>query len=242
MPMQIPILTYHQIDETPPYGTPFRSLVVSPASFARQMAWLRLLGYQGLSMSALLPYLQGKKTGKVVGITLDDGYRNNLDHALPVLHKNGFSSTCYMVSGQLGGTNVWDAALGVPAQPLMNKQQLRAWVAGGQEVGSHTCNHVDLSVTPTVQVSHELANSRQTLENLLDTPVQHFCYPYGRFLPEHLLAVRNAGYLTATTTQRSRVSAADDVLSLPRVPVLRSTTLAVLWLKLATAYEDRRHE
>jgi hypothetical protein len=48
------------------------------------------------------------------------------------------------------------------------------------------------------------------------------------------------GFATATTTQRSRCHAGMDLLQLPRVPVLRSTTLPVFWLKIATAYEDRR--
>jgi peptidoglycan/xylan/chitin deacetylase (PgdA/CDA1 family) len=80
----IPILVYHQIAGAPPKGSPFRGLYVAPAAFARQMAWLKLLGYKGLSMGALQPYLRGELSGKVVGITFDDGYRNNLTHALPV--------------------------------------------------------------------------------------------------------------------------------------------------------------
>ena len=93
----IPILVYHQISAAPPRGAPFRGLYVAPQSFARQMALLKLMGYRGLSMGALLPYLQGEKNGKVVGITFDDGYQNNLSHALPVLVRHGFSSTCYVV-------------------------------------------------------------------------------------------------------------------------------------------------
>ncbi|MEN9670911.1 MAG: hypothetical protein RL018_1188, partial [Pseudomonadota bacterium] len=89
----IPILVYHQIAEAPKKGAPFRGLYVSPAAFARQMGWLKFLGYQGLSMTDLQPYLKGEKTGKVVGITFDDGYLNNLTLALPVLQKHGFSST-----------------------------------------------------------------------------------------------------------------------------------------------------
>jgi peptidoglycan/xylan/chitin deacetylase (PgdA/CDA1 family) len=57
----IPILTYHQIADSPAKGIPFRSLVVAPKNFRKQMEWLHLLGYQGLSMSALLPYLLGEK-------------------------------------------------------------------------------------------------------------------------------------------------------------------------------------
>ncbi|MDB5966282.1 MAG: polysaccharide deacetylase, partial [Polaromonas sp.] len=45
----IPVLVYHQIEEAPPKGSPFRSLYVAPGAFARQMRLLSLLGYRGLS-------------------------------------------------------------------------------------------------------------------------------------------------------------------------------------------------
>jgi len=236
----IPILTYHQVEAPPPRGTPYRSLVVSPGAFARQMGLLKLLGFQGLSMSALAPYLRGEKQGRVVGITLDDGYVNNLQHALPVLQRHGFSATCYIVSGQLGGSNVWDLPKGVPPKPLMNAAQLRAWVAGGQEIGAHTRHHVDLTALDDAAAREEIRACRQDLEPLLGVPVQQFCYPYGFFEPRHVAMVREAGYTCATTTVRSRSHAGDDLLALPRVPVHQATTLPVFWAKIATAYEDRR--
>lgn len=239
-PAPIPILTYHQVDTPPPRGTPYRSLVVSPGAFARQMGLLKLLGYQGLSMTALGPFLSGEKQGKVVGITLDDGYVNNLTQALPVLQHHGFSATCYMVSGQLSGTNQWDHAKGVPAKPLMGADQLRAWVAGGQEVGAHTKNHVDLRTLDDAAAREEIAGCKQALEAMLQAPVTQFCYPYGHFEAVHADLVKQAGYATATTTQRGRAQAGDDLWHLPRVPVHQSTTLPLFWLKLATAYEDRR--
>jgi len=238
----IPILTYHQIDTTPPRGAAYRSLVVTPAAFARQMGLLKALGYRGLSMSALLPYLRGEKRGKVVGITLDDGYLNNLEHALPVLQRHGFSATCYIVSGQLGGSNVWDLPKGVAPQRLMDARQLKAWLAGGQEVGAHTRNHVDLLAADDVTAREEIAGCRHDLENLLGAEVRHFCYPYGFHRPEHAQMVRDAGYLTATTTVRSRTRETDDAFELPRVPVHRTTSLPLLWVKLATGYEDRRRQ
>lgn len=238
----IPILTYHQVDEPPPDGTPYRSLVVSPATFARQMGMLRALGYQGLCMTGLEPYLRGEKRGKVVGITLDDGYVNNLEHALPVLRHHGFSATCYVVSGQLGGLNLWDRRKGVPPQPLMDGSQLKAWIAGGQEVGAHTRNHVDLLAADEVEARVEIAGCRSDLEQALGVEIRHFCYPYGFHRPEHAAMVREAGYATATTTQRARTQASDDLFELPRVPVLRTTSRALLWLKVATRYEDRRRQ
>jgi peptidoglycan/xylan/chitin deacetylase (PgdA/CDA1 family) len=236
----IPILMYHQVDVRPARGAVMRGLVVSPAAFARQMGLLKTLGYQGLSMSALMPYLSGEKTGKVVGITFDDGYVNNLDHALPVLQKNGFSATCYMVSGQLGGSNVWDHAQGIAPKPLMHTAHARAWVAGGQEVGAHTRSHVDLRGLSLDQSQREIAACKTELEDACGAPVSQFCYPYGYYNTHHVQQVLQAGYAAATTTVRGRASVSNSVLELPRVPVMGSVWLPQFWCKIATAYEDQR--
>jgi peptidoglycan/xylan/chitin deacetylase (PgdA/CDA1 family) len=237
----IPILVYHQIAEAPPKGSsPFRGLYVAPAAFARQMAWLKRLGYTGLSMGGLMPYLRGERSGKVVGITFDDGYRNNLTHALPVLVKHGFSSTCYAVSGLLGKTNLWDEHIGIPQTPLMDEGEIRQWVAGGQEIGSHTHSHANLLETDEPGCVKEMVLGKSGLESVTGSPVAHFCYPFGHFNAGHVEMARTLGFATATTTQRSRCHEGMDLLRLPRVPVLRSTTLPVFWLKVATAYEDRR--
>ena len=236
----IPILVYHQIASAPAKGQPFRSLYVSPGAFARQMAWLKRWGYTGLSMSALLPYLLGKKQGRVVGITFDDGYLNNLVNALPILSKYHFSSTCYAVSGLLGQTNVWDEGLGIAQVPLMDEVQIGMWVQGGQELGSHTHRHIDLTAADEGQCAVEIKLGKSFLESAIGQSVDHFCYPYGRYELRHTAMADRLGFVTATTTQRSRCHDSTDMLQLPRVPVLRSTSLPVFWLKVATSYEDRR--
>ena len=236
----IPILTYHQIAEAPPKGFPYRSLSVAPADFLMHMQFLSLLGYQGLSMTALQPYLRGVRTGKVVGITFDDGYLNNLVHAAPVLQRYGFSATCYVVSQLLGKNNIWDMETGVAQTPLMDLSQLKLWQASGQEVGAHTKSHARLSQLDSVHAREEIAGCKRELESLLGVAVDHFCYPYGEFTQEHAAMAREAGYRSATTTQRSRCLAGEAFLQLPQVPVARRTTRLALLLKLATRYEDRR--
>lgn len=236
----IPILVYHQIDEAPAKGQPFRSLYVAPSAFARQMALLKALGYTGLSMSALVPYLRGEKTGRVVGITFDDGYLNNLTNALPVLSRLGFSSTCYVVTGLVGQTNSWDEKIGVAQTRLMNEIQLRQWVAGGQELGSHTHRHIDLQTATDDEGEADVHTGKTFLQAITGQAADHFCYPYGYFDARHAEMVRGEGFITATTTQRSRCQSGTDLMQLPRVPVVRSTSLPILWLKIATSYEDRR--
>ena len=236
----VPILTFHQIAPAPDKGTGFRSLSVAPELFERQMTFLRTLGYQGLSMTALQPYLLGERSGKVVGITFDDGYLNNLTHALPVLQQLGFSSTCYAISAMLGQANSWDRHNGVSPSELMSVAHLREWVAGGQEVGAHTRQHVRLTEVDAKTAQAEIALCKTELEQLTGADVKHFCYPYGLYTPEHTAMVAQAGFLSATTTQRGRCHAGDSLLELPRVPVLRRTSRPLLWWKLASNYEDQR--
>ena len=239
----IPILMYHQIDHTPPKGTPMRGLVVSPRNFYWHMLCMWLCRYRGLSMTGLEPYLNGEKEGRVFGITFDDGYLNNLLNAMPVLNRFGFTSTCYVVADRIGQTNVWDQHHGIPQVPLMNLQHLQDWIRGGQEVGSHGMTHSNLTSLNDVQKAHEIKQSRGVLQKVLKTAqeVRHFCYPYGAFDAASAQFVKAAGYITATTTQRCRVSMAGspDLMQLPRVLVSRTTTWMHLLLKCFTRYEDR---
>lgn len=230
---------YHQIDTPPKRGTSLRGLIVSPGSFARQMWVLRLLGYKGLSMRDLEPYLFGGKTGKVVGITFDDGYQNNLHNALPALKKYGFTATCYAVSSLIGGTNEWDKGK-VAEKRLMNKDEWFTWLRSGMEVGSHTQTHADLTKLSDNASMQEIRDSKLKLEETLNTQVTHFCYPYGRFTPEHIEMVRIAGYTSATTTRRGRVLDNSSPFQCKRVLIARATSLLMFLLKIGTSYEDKK--
>lgn len=237
--MKIPILMYHQIDEPPQRGTALRGLIVAPSSFAWQMRMLRLMGYRGLSMRDLEPYLTGDKQGKVVGITFDDGYQNNLAYALPALQANGFTATCYGVSSMVGGTNAWDAGK-VAQKPLMTQQDWQTWHAAGMDVGSHTQTHANLKELPNEEARQQIVHSKTELEQLLGAEVRHFCYPYGWFQTQHEEMVRAAGYVTATSTRRGRVQAGDNPYALNRIMVARATHPLQFFMKVATAYEDKR--
>ncbi|MES2511039.1 MAG: polysaccharide deacetylase family protein [Pseudomonadota bacterium] len=220
-----------------------RGLVVSPATFSRQMAALNALGYTGKSMGDLMPYLNGERRGKVFGITFDDGYENNLRCALPVLKRYGFTSTCYVVASLVGQRNSWDIERGVIQVPLMKTEELQAWVDAGQEVGSHTLTHANLEQLNETDQAREISQSKDQLEALVNQKegVQHFCYPYGGLNETAVRSVRAAGYLTATTTVRGRVvQGGSDNLLLPRVLVSRTTTWMQLLLKCLTRYEDKR--
>ena len=240
MTRAIPILMYHQIDAMPPAGTPFRHLTVTPAAFAAQMRWMHRLGYRGLSMRDLQPYLSGERRGRVFGITFDDGYLNVLRHALPVLRDVGFSATNYVVANRVGGTNDWDAAHGIRQVPLMSAGELRQWAAAGQEIGSHTTDHVDLTRQEPEQARAQIAWSRQLLQGMTDQPVDAFCCPCGRCGGHHVELAGEAGYRNATTIQRGRARPGDDAWQLPRITVDGTAGVAAFLAQLLTPYEDWR--
>ncbi|WP_240788692.1 polysaccharide deacetylase family protein [Ramlibacter henchirensis] len=236
----IAVLSYHQTSPTPRRGTPVRSLVLPPWRFGLQLRTLRLLGWQGLSMRDLEPYLLGEKTGKVFGITLDDGYVNNFEHALPLLRELGFTATAYIVSGQIGGTNVWDQPVGAPAVPLMDADHLRAWLAAGMEIGAHTRNHVNLCRCDDSTARDEIAGCKNDLERLLGTEVRSFAYPYGEHRADHAEMVRQAGYTSGTAIVSSRARAGDDLMRLPRISVHLYDRLPSFVARVTTNYEDWR--
>jgi peptidoglycan/xylan/chitin deacetylase (PgdA/CDA1 family) len=240
--VRIPILMYHNIARVPQDVRVYRSLYVSPSSFARQMAMLKMLGYRGVSMSDAMPYLRGEKDGRIAVITLDDGYVDNLESAMPVLQRYGFTATCYVVSSLVGQYNVWDAdRLGV-RKPMMTGDQLRAWHDGGMEVGAHTRTHVRLSQCTEQQQRDEVHGSKAELEDRLGLRIGQFCYPYGDHDDRAVDAVRNAGFDAATTTHRGRAEAKPsiDVMRLPRIQVARHHVLPQVAAKVMSGYEDKR--
>jgi peptidoglycan/xylan/chitin deacetylase (PgdA/CDA1 family) len=236
----IAILAYHQVADAPDDPPPYHLQVLPPRQFAMQLGTLHALGWRGLSLRDLEPYLRGEKTGKVFGITLDDGYRNNFENALPVLRTLGFSATCFMVSGMQGGTNAWDLGRGIAPVPLMDRDQLRAWVDAGMEIGSHTRQHVNLRECDEERAWDEIHGARQELEQALGSEVTSFSYPHGLYTARDTELVQRAGYRLATTVATARAADGDDPLQLPRVSVDRTDSLAYVVARVVTPMEEWR--
>jgi peptidoglycan/xylan/chitin deacetylase (PgdA/CDA1 family) len=236
----IAILSYHQVKTPPRRGVPVRTLVLPPWRFALQLQALKTLGWTGLSMRDLEPHLRGEKSGKVFGITLDDGYLNNFQNALPVLRGLGFTATAYIVTGQVGGSNVWDHAKGVPPAPLMDLPQLRGWLDAGMDIGAHTRSHVSLTACSDAVAREEMVGSKHDLERALGIEVRSFSYPYGEHRAEHAEMARQAGFATATTIVSTRARPGDDPLRLPRISIHLENSLPRVVAQVTTGYEDWR--
>jgi peptidoglycan/xylan/chitin deacetylase (PgdA/CDA1 family) len=234
-----PILMYHSVQKMP-RGTKMRSLHISPKRFKFQMRLLKLFGYRGVSVHELYLHLKNENKEKVVGISFDDGYKNNFSIVMPILKKLEFTATIYLVSQNIGKTNLWDSKLGLPEQKLMNDKEIQKWIQNGMEIGSHTRNHLSLSNCDHEIALKEISQSKLDLERKFKTQIRHFCYPYGNFNNETIEIVKKSGYLTATTTQRGRSKRNDNFFTLPRVQVTHHTLPHLFLLKVLSSYEDNR--
>jgi peptidoglycan/xylan/chitin deacetylase (PgdA/CDA1 family) len=236
---KIPILMYHSI-ESMPKSTVMRSLHVPPRRFKFQMWILKKMGYQGLSLNKLKPYLDGDKKGKVVGITFDDGYKNVLTHAAPILIKYQFTATCYLVSEKIGTSNTWDKINGITQRPLMTENDVNEWLKLGMDIGAHTKTHADLTQISLEKAEIEISNCKTSLEKKFKVKITDFCYPFGYFNSVVKSIVEESGYLSATSMQRGRASSSSNRFNLPRIPINHRTLPHLFLAKVLTKYEDKR--
>lgn len=233
------IFNYHNV-AVPPPGVALAKLYVAPDEFRRQCRVLQRAGIRGVSLSEGLAALKAGDAGRMIALTFDDGYLDNLENAAPILREFGFSATCYVVSGAIGRHNDWDAgALGV-AKPLMDTPAIQAWLAAGFEIGSHTASHPHMCEVDDEALLAELVDSREALIRISGRPVEHFCYPYGDHDERTVALVRKAGYATAVTTRRGVARASDDPLRLPRISVNGGRGMFKFWLHAATPYSRWR--
>lgn len=90
------ILAYHRVWEHP--NPNLADWAVRPSAFERQMRLLAKLGYQGISLAELLDrFAAGRPADKAIAITFDDGYRDTVEVAAPILARLGFTATVYVV-------------------------------------------------------------------------------------------------------------------------------------------------
>jgi peptidoglycan/xylan/chitin deacetylase (PgdA/CDA1 family) len=76
---------------------------------------------------------------------------------------------------------------------------------GGMFFGAHTVTHPILSrLEKREEMVAEIVGSRERIEDALQEPVRHFCYPNGRpqdFEPEAILVVRETGFDAAVMAE-----------------------------------------
>jgi peptidoglycan/xylan/chitin deacetylase (PgdA/CDA1 family) len=213
----VPILMYHVIHSPPP-GAKFPDLYVPPAEFSAQVAALAHAGYRAVTLDQLRSaWKRGTPLPAMpVILTFDDGYRSQAAKAMPVLRARHWPG-------------VLDLQLSLPpSQGGLTNGAIHQLIAAGWEIDAHTIDHLDLNTLDATGLRHEIAGSRQIIRHRFGVPVDWFCYPDGRYDATVEAAVKEAGYVGATTTLPGWASPHEDPYRLPRVRVHGGTQPAAL--------------
>ncbi|MBF6612556.1 MAG: polysaccharide deacetylase family protein [Chloroflexi bacterium] len=183
----VPVLMFHEVvrDGTypvPPYAVTQSRLREILLDFTRR-------GYRsGTLEDAMAAFssneqrrgIQGSSQKRVV-LTFDDGTRDFVEYALPVLREFNFSATLFIVTGLIGSARLWHSLAGqapLTPVPLMNAEELRGVRDMGFTLGSHTVSHRPLTILTPDEAREEIALSRHTLSEILSQPVRWLAYPY----------------------------------------------------------------
>lgn len=213
----VPILMYHVIG-TPKPGTPYPELWVTGDDFRSQVSALAAAGYHAVTLQQVWDAWHGRGLlpSKPVVFSFDDGYSGQVTEAAPALRTQG-----------------WPGVLNLKLDNLrdLRADRLRALIAAGWEVDSHTISHADLTSAGAARLRYELTASRGRLRREFGVPANFFCYPAGRYDARVIAAVRRAGYLAATTTDYG-FARPQDTFVLGRVRVNGSDRAADLLAKL----------
>jgi peptidoglycan/xylan/chitin deacetylase (PgdA/CDA1 family) len=198
------VLMYHKVNDLWPNPTS-----VPTAVFAEQMALLGELGYTPVSLDAVRDYyLHGSPlpAGAVL-ITFDDGYRDNLENALPILRRHGYPAVVFVPIAYLDDGRPLPheeplRLLGVRNETV-DWDELAALEAGGVRVESHGIGHRPLSELDSAEATREIAISKLRLEERLGREVEAYAFVKGSladYRPEHASLVQQAGYKLAFTS------------------------------------------
>lgn len=161
-------------------------------------------------------------------LSFDDGFRNIITNALPVLRDLGIPATFFVPTAVIGADEdrVRNFCINVTNHPgvieLASWDELGRAQEQGLEMASHTRNHVRLSEisSDSSRLQDELFGSRQDLERHLGLKCRYISWPYGRVsdIDEVALScIRSAGFEACFGAFRGRIErGVTDRFYLPR--------------------------
>lgn len=146
-------------------------MVVSPVRFEEQMAALKNAGYTAVTPQQLVDYVDKgvPLPEKPIWITMDDGYRSNIEVAAPILERNGLKATIYCIGVSVGKMTYKD--MGVPIIPHFSYEEAKPWSDKGiVTIQSHTYDMHNVSTLDIAQYRRgALPRAGESLDQYMDT-------------------------------------------------------------------------
>ncbi len=215
----VSILMYHSV------GEDSRFFTVSVQEFRRQMMYLKEKKFLVRRLSEVVRDMRaGRTLQPSVVITFDDGYKNFLTHALPVLNDVGFPATVFIASKLLGTSDIVTAA-----------EVTDVAHQGRIDFMPHTATHRILREATREEQRYELHTALADIQKLVHIPEPVIAYPKGKYTDETVTIAHETGYCAGVTVHEGIVHAGDALYELKRNSIDSSTTFGQFKAKVSDA-------
>ena len=204
------VLLYHHVADDTPVVTS-----ITIAQFERHLETIEENGYEVVPLEMLTQTsLKSFSLDKKLSITFDDGYKNILTNAFPLLKKRGWPFTIFVSTKFVG-----------ISKSYLSWEDLDYLERNGATIGNHTHSHghlVRLGPNETegdwlARVESEIITAREIL-NEKGHNSQIFAYPYGEYNEKVRNIVGKLGMM-GFGQHSGAIGPASDPLILPRFPL-----------------------
>lgn len=209
---EIPVLMYHGIidklqSEIHPGGN-FYSLTAS--DFRYHLDLIKSFGFNTITFNEL----SGSENlpPDPLIITFDDGERNNIEVAIPILQEFGFRAVFFVSTDSIN------------SEGYLTEEDIALMSQADMEIGSHGKTHQFLSDLDIPELNRELRESKSFIEDITDIEVSILSLPGGRGNDIILETASSAGYKYVANSKPGYTKSGYYPLSVRRWAISKKTT------------------
>lgn len=234
-----PILMYHAFSASRECASRF---VLPIETFARQMHWLKRLGYRVISLDEFLSYHRRHVAPPLrsIVITIDDGYAEICTLVQPILQNFRFPATVFLVSEKVGSHNDWARSDDLIGRQLLSWDQIHDLLRNGIWFGAHARTHRALTKMTLQQARLEIEGSKSDLEQELGHSELSFAYPFGDYDLDLQGLVAAAGFRGGCTADHGSNILTTPFMALRRIEIIGTWSLAQFLITILLGYSRRR--
>jgi len=206
--MSVPVLMYHHVLSKDSF------IATGMKNFDKQMEYIAK-HYKTLTSEEFEKYKKGKIVvpKNSVLITFDDGWRDNLEYAYPILKKFNLKATLFIVTGWVdkASENEYPYVERIhneckrivkerPNEVVLNWTQIEN-MRDVFDIHSHTHFHRD-DYFGKISLEEELILSKERIKKKLGVDTKHLCWPRGIYNQREINLAKKIGYEILYTTRR----------------------------------------
>lgn len=207
MPTKIPVLTYHDFVKENPQN----NMQINEDVFRKEMKYLHDHHYKSLTLKDIECFINDKckLPKKSVLITMDDGWKNELLIAAPILKEYNLNATIFYLGENYDGKN----------ENFMDKNDLEKLKKEYPNIElanhSYSLHYEDAYLLDQKDISKDLKKMNKVNKS------KYYAYPYGKYSKEYIKALKQENYSLAFTfgpdEKHRKLTKEDNIYEIPRL-------------------------